>query len=112
MMATLWPETLYRGRLLFTHLCRAQYGAAQGAWLVCRKLGRRLCGSKTACGKTALVGGILTASVQLAAGVQPLAGRIPIAVSAKAAAPQYVAMLPPLPSTLAELAGNARGAWK
>ena len=104
MMATLWPETLIQGAgsFLLTYAVHSTV-LLGGAWLVCRKLGGRLLWLQDSVWKTALVGGILTASVQLAAGVQPLAGRIPIAVSAKAAAPQYVAMLPPLPSTLAEL---------
>lgn len=106
MMATLWPETLIQGAgsFLLTYAVHSTV-LLGGAWLVCRKLGGRLLWLQDSLWKTALIGGILTAAVQLAAGVQPLAGRIPLAVGAQAAqpAPQGVAMLPPLPSTLTEL---------
>jgi beta-lactamase regulating signal transducer with metallopeptidase domain len=67
-------------------------------WLLCRLLRNRALWLQDSLWKMALVGGIVTASVQMAAGVQPLAGRIPLATAHAVAAPSTPdASLPPLP---------------
>jgi beta-lactamase regulating signal transducer with metallopeptidase domain len=76
------------------------------AWLASRRLARRSVKAEEVVWRVALVGGLLTASIQLAAGFEPLAGRLllpetaavsapaPIPVRAELGAPERPSFLP------------------
>lgn len=93
------------------------------AWLASRRLARWSVRAEEAVWRAALVGGLLTASLQMAAGWEPLAGRMTLPETAVASAPAVAPALPAervfertarpaapaaLPATVREAAASAK----
>jgi hypothetical protein len=70
------------------------------AWLASRRLAQRMPAVEEAVWRFALVAGLITASLQLAAGREPLTGRWHLAPSAEASVIAPGASMAPLPRTI------------